>query len=75
MGDWYSWEHSSFASFSQRFDPAILHQLILCNGGGVAQRNGLQIRNTVSSNLTRCSIHRLAINHYCCIIDVTVRNN
>jgi 5'(3')-deoxyribonucleotidase len=26
-GDWYSWEHSSFASFSQRFDPAILHQL------------------------------------------------
>ena len=28
MGDWYSWEHGSFASFSQRFDPAILHQLI-----------------------------------------------
>ena len=26
QGDWYSWEHGSFASFSQRFDPAILHQ-------------------------------------------------
>ena len=28
----------------------------ICNGGGEAQRSGLQIRKTVSSNLTRCSI-------------------
>ena len=25
-GDWYSWEHGSFASFSREFDPPILHQ-------------------------------------------------
>ena len=28
---------------------------MLCNGGGEAQRMGLQIPKTVSSNLTRCS--------------------
>jgi hypothetical protein len=26
LGDWYSWEHGSFASFSREFDPPILHQ-------------------------------------------------
>ena len=31
-GDWYSWEHGSFASFSQRFDPAILHQSAVSSG-------------------------------------------
>jgi hypothetical protein len=31
LGDWYSWEHGSFASFSQRFDPAILHHFIKGN--------------------------------------------
>lgn len=25
-GCWYNWQHSSFASFSQRFDPATVHQ-------------------------------------------------
>ena len=28
MGNWYSWEHSSFASFSRGFDPPILHQVL-----------------------------------------------
>ena len=27
LGNWYNWEHSSLASYSQRFDSAILHQV------------------------------------------------
>ncbi len=27
MGCWYRWEHSSFASFSPRFDPGTVHQI------------------------------------------------
>ena len=37
----------------RKFDSCIGDQS--CNGGGVAQRMGLQIPKTVSSNLTRCS--------------------
>ena len=36
----------------------------LCSGGGEAQRNGLQIRKTVSSNLTRCSIYSFVVKWY-----------
>lgn len=26
MGCWYSWEHTSFASLSRRFDPGTVHK-------------------------------------------------
>ena len=45
MGCWYSWEHSSFASFSPRFDPGTVHHNWLLSS--VWQNSGLQSRMSV----------------------------
>ena len=39
MGCWYSWEHSGFASLSQRFDPATVHQKFKLELSSILQYN------------------------------------
>ena len=47
------WYHSWFGTKERKFDSCIGDQS--CNGGGVAQRTGLQILKTTGSNPVRCS--------------------
>ncbi len=54
MGDWYSWEHGRFAFYSQRFDPAILHQLK--NAVVIRQRTGLRFETVT---IVCCKVARV----------------